>query len=511
MVASSKMSKAYLAVAALCVTQGAVYALECGDFNSQDCVTAFDNAQNSKKDMTAFEKRCMNEGGSQPLRARCALCCDKTSDAAEDEDASDASDAVEDEEDTSDEAVMMLTAAMEAAVSETEAALGLATPPLLELAVMFQVGFLDEVSTEVNNLLASTMVVLDFFDAKAFKSTGVYADDGNAWEWQGSVSTPDQYSDFVYLRTKPTDEKNVVERKSYYTDKDTLKPASDSFAKDTLEDVPTWYEAAVADAGGGWYAGGPLFRAVKSLYDSDGKYVAQASTAIRKKAIDDLLLDAADRCCPDNTHLFILETTDDSDKVALVASSKGAVAVNNVLAAQDEEVLKTITQKLVNQGYLETTPKNLKGGRTGSPKAKGGGKTKSGKTVSTSGHDKEDEDEDEDEEELKDAMEEEELRDEAEAADAEELEDAMEDEEVKDKIRDADAVDMLELEAEVRDSDVVVLKGPVTTTTDGDYLVATQRVATIGGLGALDDDHEWLFVLAWPLEDVVKEVEDSEK
>ena len=53
-----------------------IYLLEysCGDSISDDCQAEYDNAiRNGNIDY--FYRRCATEGGSQPLRTRCSLCC----------------------------------------------------------------------------------------------------------------------------------------------------------------------------------------------------------------------------------------------------------------------------------------------------------------------------------------------------------------------------------------------------------------------------------------------------
>ena len=47
---------------------------ECGDSDSSDCTSEYNNAVNNGN-LEGFFDRCANEGGSQPLRARCSLCC----------------------------------------------------------------------------------------------------------------------------------------------------------------------------------------------------------------------------------------------------------------------------------------------------------------------------------------------------------------------------------------------------------------------------------------------------
>ena len=53
-----------------------IYFLEysCGNSISDDCQSEYDNAiRNGNLDY--FYHRCATEGGSQPLRTRCSLCC----------------------------------------------------------------------------------------------------------------------------------------------------------------------------------------------------------------------------------------------------------------------------------------------------------------------------------------------------------------------------------------------------------------------------------------------------
>ena len=46
----------------------------CGDEISDDCQTEYNNAQ-TNGNLEYFYERCATEGGSQPLRTRCQLCC----------------------------------------------------------------------------------------------------------------------------------------------------------------------------------------------------------------------------------------------------------------------------------------------------------------------------------------------------------------------------------------------------------------------------------------------------
>ena len=48
---------------------------QCGGNISGDCSSEFNNAQNNKK-LDEFYYRCATEGGSEPLRLRCRLCCE---------------------------------------------------------------------------------------------------------------------------------------------------------------------------------------------------------------------------------------------------------------------------------------------------------------------------------------------------------------------------------------------------------------------------------------------------
>ena len=50
--------------------------MECGDGISDDCGSEYNNAVNNN-DLDSFYGRCKFEGGSSPLRARCALCCNQ--------------------------------------------------------------------------------------------------------------------------------------------------------------------------------------------------------------------------------------------------------------------------------------------------------------------------------------------------------------------------------------------------------------------------------------------------
>ena len=47
---------------------------ECGTTDSSDCTSEYENAKNSDN-LQSFYDRCATEGGSEPLRLRCSLCC----------------------------------------------------------------------------------------------------------------------------------------------------------------------------------------------------------------------------------------------------------------------------------------------------------------------------------------------------------------------------------------------------------------------------------------------------
>ena len=49
---------------------------QCGDGISEDCQSEYNNAINNGN-LDYFYRRCATEGGSQPLRTRCSLCCDQ--------------------------------------------------------------------------------------------------------------------------------------------------------------------------------------------------------------------------------------------------------------------------------------------------------------------------------------------------------------------------------------------------------------------------------------------------
>lgn len=51
------------------------HGMDCPDDNSDDCVSEYQNHKNNG-DLNKFCERCLTEGGSQPLRSRCNLCCD---------------------------------------------------------------------------------------------------------------------------------------------------------------------------------------------------------------------------------------------------------------------------------------------------------------------------------------------------------------------------------------------------------------------------------------------------
>ena len=48
---------------------------ECGDTISGDCQREYDNSMQNWGTLGPFYRRCENEGGARPLRARCSLCC----------------------------------------------------------------------------------------------------------------------------------------------------------------------------------------------------------------------------------------------------------------------------------------------------------------------------------------------------------------------------------------------------------------------------------------------------
>ena len=47
---------------------------QCGNYDSDDCKAEYGNAINNGN-LEYFYHRCATEGGSQPLRKRCSLCC----------------------------------------------------------------------------------------------------------------------------------------------------------------------------------------------------------------------------------------------------------------------------------------------------------------------------------------------------------------------------------------------------------------------------------------------------
>ena len=49
---------------------------QCGDGISDDCQSEYNNAINNGN-LDYFYHRCAREGGSQPLRTRCSLCCNE--------------------------------------------------------------------------------------------------------------------------------------------------------------------------------------------------------------------------------------------------------------------------------------------------------------------------------------------------------------------------------------------------------------------------------------------------
>jgi hypothetical protein len=57
------------------ITAGTVEpALACGSYDSSDCKSEYNNGKNNGN-LAHFYSRCRTEGGSQPLRSRCSLCC----------------------------------------------------------------------------------------------------------------------------------------------------------------------------------------------------------------------------------------------------------------------------------------------------------------------------------------------------------------------------------------------------------------------------------------------------
>ena len=48
----------------------------CGNYTSVDCQSEYNNAINNGN-LDYFYHRCATEGGSQPLRTRCKLCCEE--------------------------------------------------------------------------------------------------------------------------------------------------------------------------------------------------------------------------------------------------------------------------------------------------------------------------------------------------------------------------------------------------------------------------------------------------
>ena len=54
---------------------------QCGDTISDDCRSEYNNAINNGN-LDYFYERCATEGGSQPLRTRCSLCCDENDNTA---------------------------------------------------------------------------------------------------------------------------------------------------------------------------------------------------------------------------------------------------------------------------------------------------------------------------------------------------------------------------------------------------------------------------------------------
>ena len=47
---------------------------ECGTTDSSDCTSEYENSKNNNN-LQSFYDRCSTEGGSEPLRLRCSLCC----------------------------------------------------------------------------------------------------------------------------------------------------------------------------------------------------------------------------------------------------------------------------------------------------------------------------------------------------------------------------------------------------------------------------------------------------
>ena len=63
-----------LVILALCAFGSLGEHIECGDLISDDCISEYDNAV-ANGSLDPFYKRCVGEGGAEPLRTRCSLCC----------------------------------------------------------------------------------------------------------------------------------------------------------------------------------------------------------------------------------------------------------------------------------------------------------------------------------------------------------------------------------------------------------------------------------------------------
>ena len=48
----------------------------CGEDNDQNCKTEFKNAK-TNNNLKNFYKRCRTEGGANPMRKTCSLCCNQ--------------------------------------------------------------------------------------------------------------------------------------------------------------------------------------------------------------------------------------------------------------------------------------------------------------------------------------------------------------------------------------------------------------------------------------------------
>ena len=55
-------------------TLAAIQDYECGDINSDDCLSEFKNAEENGT-LDLFYRRCAKDGGENQLRKRCSLCC----------------------------------------------------------------------------------------------------------------------------------------------------------------------------------------------------------------------------------------------------------------------------------------------------------------------------------------------------------------------------------------------------------------------------------------------------